>query len=112
MTTVEDLAPWISLLAAALSIGYVVVREYRHRRDTPTPAADGGTTTAGGPALGDVLQAYAGTVVTAVTLFTLAGLLQLTVDVSAVVPPAALWLAVAALVVVTALGQVVDADEA
>lgn len=88
MTAVEDLAPWVSLLAAALSIGYVVVREHRYRSDD-TATADGGSSGVGA-GLGDALQAYSETIVTAATLFTLAALLQLTVDVAAVVPPAAL----------------------
>jgi len=102
MTAVEDLAPWVSLLAAAPSIGYVVVREHRYRSDAAATAdepSDSGTR------LGDAVQAYAETIVTAVTLFTLAALLQLTVDVAAVVPPAALWIAVTAVVVLTAFGQ-------
>jgi hypothetical protein len=103
MTAVEDLAPWVSLLAAALSIGYVVVREHRYRSDGSAPADDGAS--GSGTGLGDALQAYSETIVTAVTLFTLAALLQLTVDVGAVVSPIALWIAVAAIVFLTAFGQ-------
>ncbi len=102
MTTVEALAPWVSLLAGLLSIGYLVLKEWRDRSD-----GTAGTGVAG-PSLGDALAAYQGTIVTAVTLFTIAGIAHVTVDVGQYVPPAALWLAIGGLVVVVAVGEATD----
>lgn len=102
MTTVEDLAPWVSLLAGLLSIGYLVLREWGQRADR-TGAA--GTPS---PSLGDALATYRGTIVTAVTFFTIAGVAHLTLDVGQYVPPTALWLVVGALVVVVAVGEATD----
>lgn len=103
MTAIEDLAPWVSLLAATLSIGYVVVKEYRYRGGGAV--TDDGERPDSGATLGAVLGTYQGTIVTAVTLFALAAVLQLTVDLAQYVPPAAVWISVAAIVFLTAFGE-------
>jgi hypothetical protein len=94
---IESLSPWVSLLAGVLSIGYVVLEEYRTRS-----GADAGTASTDGHSLADAFQKHDGFVITAVTMFAIAGGAH--VAFAETVSPLLIWGIPGFVVVVTGIG--------
>jgi hypothetical protein len=96
---IESLSPWVSLVAGVLSIGYVVVEEYRTR-----DSGDADTPSGGGHSLADALQKHEEFVVTAVTMFAIAGGAHVLLRSTEFFYPTLIWGLPGFVVVVTGIG--------
>jgi hypothetical protein len=100
---IESLSPWVSLAAGVLSIGYVVLEEYRRRAGSADDDADGST---GGRSLADAFQKHEGFVVTAVTMFAIAGGTHVVLRSTEFFYPTLIWGVPGFVVVLTGIGTV------